>query len=59
MHEKMPTNLKMQTEMVEKVDAALYISDELATVMLPDIRGEMDMGAIFIGSDPGILRVVQ
>ncbi|HZB80146.1 MAG TPA: hypothetical protein VE264_02600 [Nitrososphaera sp.] len=40
MHEKIPTNLKMQTEIVEKVDAAMYISDELAAVMLPDIRGK-------------------
>ncbi|MDQ4101220.1 MAG: DUF1724 domain-containing protein [Thermoproteota archaeon] len=50
--EKIPTNLKMQTKMVEKVDAALYISDELAAVMFPDIKGEIDMSSIFIGSDP-------
>jgi predicted transcriptional regulator len=50
--EKMPTSQKMQTKMVEKIDAALYISDEQAAVMFPDIRGEIDMGAIFIGSDP-------
>ena len=49
--EKMPTNQKIQTRMVEKVDVALYISDELAAVMFPRIRGEIDMGAIFIGSD--------
>jgi len=50
--EKMPTNQKMQTKMVEKVDAALYISDEQAAVMFPDMRGEIDMSSIFIGSDP-------
>lgn len=50
--EKMPTNQKMQTKMVEKVEIALYISDERAAVMFPNMRGEIDMGAIFIGSDP-------
>jgi predicted transcriptional regulator len=51
--EKMPTNQKMRTKMVEKVDVALYISDEqAAAVMFPNVRGEIDMGAIFIGSDP-------
>jgi len=50
--EKMPTNQKMRTKMVEKVDVALYISDERAAVMFPNMRGEIDMGAIFIGSDP-------
>jgi hypothetical protein len=33
--EKMPANQKMQTKMVEKVDVALYISDEQAAVMFP------------------------
>ena len=50
--EKMPANQKMQTKMVEKVDVALYISDELAAVMFPNMRGEIDMGSIFIGGDP-------
>jgi predicted transcriptional regulator len=50
--EKMPANQKMQTKMVEKVDAALYISDDQAAVMFPNMSGELDMGAIFIGSDP-------
>ena len=50
--EKMPTNQKMQTKMVEKVDVALYISDEQAAVMFSDMKGEIDMGALFIGSDP-------
>jgi predicted transcriptional regulator len=50
--EKMPTNQKIRTKMVEKVDVALYISDEHAAVMFPNMKGEIDMGAIFIGSDP-------
>jgi predicted transcriptional regulator len=50
--EKMPANQKMQTKMVEKVDAGLYISDDQAAVMFPNMNGELDMGAIFIGSDP-------
>jgi predicted transcriptional regulator len=50
--EKMPANQKMQTKMVEKVDVALYISDELAAVMFPNMRGEIDMGSIFIVGDP-------
>ena len=50
--EKMPANQKMQTKMVEKVDLALYISDEQAAVMFPNMKGEIDMSAIFIGSDP-------
>jgi predicted transcriptional regulator len=50
--EKMPANQKMQAKMVEKVDVALYISDEQAAVMFPNMRGEIYMGAIFIGSDP-------
>jgi predicted transcriptional regulator len=49
--EKMPANQKIQTKMVEKVNVALYISDEQAAVMFPNMRGEIDMGAIFIGSD--------
>jgi predicted transcriptional regulator len=50
--EKMPASQRMQTKMVENVVVALYISDEQASVMFPDIRGEIDMGAIFIGNDP-------
>jgi predicted transcriptional regulator len=50
--EKMPANKNMQTKMVEKVVIALYISDEQAAVMFPNMRGEIDMGTIFIGSDP-------
>jgi predicted transcriptional regulator len=51
--EKMPANQKMQTKLVEKVDIALYISDEpAAAAMFPNMSGEIDMGAIFIGSDP-------
>jgi predicted transcriptional regulator len=51
--EKMPANQKIQTKMVEKVDVALYISDaQQAAVMFPNMRGEIDMGSIFIGSDP-------
>jgi predicted transcriptional regulator len=50
--EKMPTNQKMQTTMVENVDVALYISDEQEAVMFLNMRGEIDMGGIFIGSDP-------
>jgi predicted transcriptional regulator len=38
--------------MVEKVEIALYISDERAAVMFPNMRGEIDMGAILIGSEP-------
>jgi predicted transcriptional regulator len=38
--------------MAEKVDVALCISDEQqAAVMFPNIRGEIDMSSIFIGSD--------
>ena len=52
--EKIPANQKMQAKMVEKVDVALYISDEqqAAAVMFPNMKGEIDMGTIFIGSDP-------
>lgn len=50
--EKLPANQKMQTKMVEKLDAAVHISDEQAAIMFPNMRGEIDMGAIFIGSDP-------
>jgi predicted transcriptional regulator len=51
--EKMSSNQKIQTKMVEKVNIALYISDEQhAAVMFPNMRGEIDMGSIFIGSDP-------
>ena len=49
--EKMPANQRMRTKMVEKVEIALYISDEQAAVMFPNMTGEIDMGAIFIGSD--------
>ena len=48
----MPANQGMRTKMVEKVEIALYISDEQAAVMFPNTKGEIDMGAIFIGSDP-------
>jgi predicted transcriptional regulator len=50
--EKMPAHQKMETRMVEKIDVALYISDGQAAVMFPTMGGEMDMGAILIGSDP-------
>jgi predicted transcriptional regulator len=50
--DKMRSNQKIQTKMLEKVDVALYIADERAAVMFPNMKGEIDMNAIFIGSDP-------
>jgi predicted transcriptional regulator len=50
--DKMSTNQKIQIKMLEKVDLALYIADERAAVMFPNMKGEIDMNAIFIGSDP-------
>jgi hypothetical protein len=45
----MPANQKIQTKIIERVDVALYISDEQhAAVMFPNTRGGIDMGTILL-----------
>jgi hypothetical protein len=38
--------------MLEKVDIALYISDSQSAIMLPNMKGEIDMGMLLFGDDP-------
>ena len=49
--EKVPANERTHNKMVEKVDVALYIADGQAAVMFPNTTGEIDMNALFLGSD--------
>ena len=53
MIERHPTNdKKLEPRMVDKVNVALYISDDKdAAVIFPNKNGEIDMNAIFIGND--------
>ena len=43
---------KLKVRMVERVGLALYIADTQAAVMFPNRKEEVDMGALFVGSDP-------
>jgi predicted transcriptional regulator len=43
---------KIKGKMLEKVDIALYISDSQSAVMLPNLKGEIDMSVLLFGSDP-------
>ncbi len=47
--EKLPT--APRNRMVKQLDIALYVADEEAAVMFPNSHGEVDMGAMFVGSD--------
>ncbi len=40
-----------RNRMVKQLDIALYVADGEAAVMFPNSRGEVDMGAMFVGSD--------
>lgn len=42
---------KIKGKMLEKVDIALYISDSQSAVMLPNMKGEIDMGMLLFGDD--------
>jgi predicted transcriptional regulator len=48
--EKLPT--APRNRMMKKLDLALYVADEEAAVMFPNRNGEVDMSAMFVGSDP-------
>jgi predicted transcriptional regulator len=50
--ERLGVNEKMKVRMTEKIDVALYIADDQAAVMFSNMKGEVDMGALFVGSDP-------
>jgi predicted transcriptional regulator len=43
---------KIKGKMLEKVDIALYISDSQSAVMLPNTKGDIDMGMLLFGDDP-------
>jgi hypothetical protein len=38
--------------MLDKVSIALYISQSQSAVMLPNMKGEVDMRMLLVGSDP-------
>jgi predicted transcriptional regulator len=38
--------------LTERVDVAVYIADDRAAVMLPNAKGEVDMGSMLVGDDP-------
>lgn len=50
--DKLDEPRKLKVKMVDKVSFALYISDDQAGVMFSNMKGEVDMGALFTGSDP-------
>lgn len=50
--ERLGVNEKMKVRMTEKIDVALYIADDQAAVMFSNMKGEVDMSALFVGSDP-------
>jgi hypothetical protein len=38
--------------MLDKVNIALYISDSQSAIMLPNMKGEVDMNVLLFGNDP-------
>jgi predicted transcriptional regulator len=50
--ERLGVNEKMKVRMTEKIDVALYIADDQAAVMFSNMKDEVDMSALFVGSDP-------
>jgi predicted transcriptional regulator len=46
----------MNRRMMDKLDVAIYIADDHAAVMLPNARGEVDMGSILAGDDPAFVE---
>jgi predicted transcriptional regulator len=43
---------KIKTKMLDTVSIALYMSDSQSAAMLPNIKGEVDMSTLLVGSDP-------
>ena len=52
--EKLPTAPRQR--MVKRLDLALYVADEEAAVMFPNKNGEVDMSAMFVGSDAAFVE---
>ncbi|MGA7368059.1 MAG: hypothetical protein WBX01_02950 [Nitrososphaeraceae archaeon] len=43
---------KIKIKMIDTVNIAIYISDSRSAVMLPYVKGEVDMSVLLIGNDP-------
>ena len=43
---------KIKRKMLDTVSIAIYISDSQSAVMLPNRKGEVDMGMLLVGTDP-------
>ena len=43
---------KIKRKMLDTVSIALYISDSQSAVMLPNMKGEVDMSLLLVGTDP-------
>ena len=43
---------KIKRKMLDTVSIAIYISDSQSAVMLPNMKGEVDMGMLLVGTDP-------
>lgn len=42
----------VNSRMMDRLDVAVYIADDSAAVMLPNSKGEVDMGSMLAGDDP-------
>ena len=43
---------KIKGKMLDTVSIAIYISDSQSAVMLPNMKGEVDMGMLLVGTEP-------
>ena len=43
---------KIKGKMLDTVSIAIYISDSQSAVMLPNMKGEVDMGVLLVGTEP-------
>lgn len=55
--EKMRSHVN--SRMMDKLDVAVYIADDQAAVMLPNAKGEVDMGSMLAGDDPAFVEWCQ
>jgi predicted transcriptional regulator len=42
---------KIKRKMLDTVELSIYISDSQSAVMLPNIKGEVDMSMLLVGND--------
>lgn len=54
--DKLRSSDMIKSRMVDHVSVALYIADGQAAVMFPTVKGEPDMGSMFLGKEPAFIE---